>query len=135
MKKISLIIALFIGGVMFAQNGEMSAYQKDALKLVKINGEGAFEGAFKQVTQMLPEDKRENFLKEVKVLMEEVYLETSKLQMEHFSHEEIKEILAFYETPVGKKMQEKTPIITEQSMEYSQKMQYKLMPIMQKYME
>jgi hypothetical protein len=135
MKKISLLIAFFIGGLMFAQESEMSAYQQDALKLVKITGEGAFEGAFKQVTQMLPEDKREDFLKEVKELMQEVYVETSKIQMEHFTHAEIKEILAFYETPIGKKLQEKTPIITEQSLEYSQKMQYKLMPIMQKYME
>jgi len=135
MKKISLLIAFFIGGLMFAQESEMSAYQQDALKLVIINGEGAFEGAFKQVTQMLPEDKRESFLKEVRALMEEVYIDTSKLQMEHFSHEEIKEILAFYETPLGRKLQEKTPVITEKSMEYSQKMQYKLMPIMQKYME
>lgn len=135
MKKISIILALFIGGIALAQKSEMSAYEKDALKLVKISSEGTFEGAFKQITQMLPENKRENFLKEIGELMEEVYAETTKVQMEYFTHAELKEILAFYETPVGKKFKEKTPIVTEKSMEYSQKMQYKLMPIMQKYME
>jgi hypothetical protein len=38
----------------------------------------------------------------------------------HFSHEEIKDIIKFYETPTGKKMVEKLPLITQESMNAGQ---------------
>jgi len=34
----------------------------------------------------------------------------------HFTHEEILDIIAFYETPTGRKMTEKLPLITQESM-------------------
>ena len=34
----------------------------------------------------------------------------------HFSHQEIRELIAFYQTPIGKRLVEKTPAITADSM-------------------
>lgn len=134
MKKISMILAFLVGGFVFAQENELTAHQKDALKYVKINADGTFEASMKQVFQMIPAEKREAFKKELNEVMDEMYVDMAIMYAEEFTHDEIKEILAFYETPVGKKIQETMPELTDRAMDESQKLQYKLMPIMQKYM-
>lgn len=134
MKKISMILAFLVGGFVFAQEKELNAHQKDALKYVKINADGTFEASMKQVFQMIPAEKRDEFKKEVYEVMNEMYVDMAIMYAEEFTHNEIKEILAFYETPVGKKIQETMPELTDRAMDESQKLQYKLMPIMQKYM-
>lgn len=134
MKKISMILAFLVGGFVFAQENELTAHQKDALKYVKINADGTFEASMKQVFQMIPAEKREAFKKELNEVMDEMYEGMAILYAEEFTEKEMKEILAFYETPVGKKVKETMPKLTEKGMEESQKLQYKLMPIIQKYM-
>ncbi len=58
----------------------------------------------------------------------------------YFTHEEIKDIILFYESPIGKKMLEKTPEITKELMntmmtEYMPEFQKKLMNKMQELIE
>jgi hypothetical protein len=46
-----------------------------------------------------------------------VNVEMIKIYDKHFTHDEIKELITFYESPVGKKMLEKTPEITKDLMD------------------
>lgn len=46
----------------------------------------------------------------------------------HFTLNEIKQINAFYQTPVGKKMKEKTPVISQELLTDMQEWQNKLRP-------
>ena len=39
----------------------------------------------------------------------------------HFTHDEIRELIAFYQTPIGRKLTSELPAITQESMEAGQK--------------
>ena len=54
-------------------------------------------------------------------MMEELFAETAPLYARHFTVAEIKQMAAFYKTPVGKKMLAVTPQIMGESMQISQK--------------
>ncbi|MGM0634851.1 MAG: DUF2059 domain-containing protein [Bacteroidota bacterium] len=133
MKKVILILSLLIASYGFAQ--ENSAFKKDAEKLVEINSMGQFEAAIDPLVKMIPEENKEAFMKEIDSVFDEMKAEMVTLQMEYFTHKEIKEILKFYDTKVGKKMREVQPTLTKKGMEIGQRMAPKMMPIVQKYME
>lgn len=50
----------------------------------------------------------------------EVQDEVAKLYAEHFTEQELKEILAFYQSPVGKKVLSEQPKVVEGSMKFAQ---------------
>lgn len=54
-------------------------------------------------------------------MMEELFAEIAPLYSRHFTVAEIKQMSAFYKTPVGKKMLSLTPQIMSESMQISQK--------------
>lgn len=78
-------------------------------------------------------DYMEFVLGEVKELSKKlVNVEMVKIYDKHFTHEEIKDLIVFYESPTGKKMLEKTPELTKDLMEiminkYMPEFQEKLM--------
>ena len=53
------------------------------------------------------------------------------LYVDVFSEPEIRELIEFYKTPLGKKMIEKTPFILRQSMQLGQQRAIKIMPEIQ----
>jgi hypothetical protein len=55
--------------------------------------------------------------------------------MEEYSKEDIKAMLAFYESPVGKKMSEKAPAIMEKSQASMMELQGEIQSMMMKYMQ
>jgi uncharacterized protein len=50
----------------------------------------------------------------------EVTTEVAKLYATHFTEAELKEVLAFYKSPVGKKMLMQQPIVIDDSMKFAQ---------------
>jgi hypothetical protein len=49
------------------------------------------------------------------------------LYKKHFTHEDVKELISFYESPIGKKLVAKTPLLTQESMQFSQQWGMSLM--------
>lgn len=134
MKKVVFLIALFVGFAGFSQ--EDSAYKADAVKLVKLQTEGRFEVMLEPLKQRVPAAEQAAFVKEVKATFPSLYKKTAELYMESYSHEEIKEILAFYESPIGQRILEETPAITKKSVAFSQEWgRNNLRPILMKYMQ
>lgn len=130
MKKVVILIVLFVGFAGFSQN---EAYKTDALKLVKMQSEGQFEVMLKPFKSMVPAENQEAFMKEVRATMPDLYKQIAEVYMEYYTHEEIKEILDFYESPIGQKVIEQTPKITEKSMTIGQTWGMSLRPLLTKY--
>ncbi len=96
--------------------------QKDIEKILTLTGSAQMAvqvieqmvGAFKQTMPNAPAKFWDDFMKEVDPndlvkLMVPVY-------DKHFTHDDIKQLIKFYESPIGKKFLEKTPMITQESM-------------------
>ena len=130
MKKVVVLIALFVGFAGFSQN---DGYKSDALKLVKMQSEGQFEVMLEPFKEMVPDEKQEAFMKEVKATMPDLYDQLAEVYMETYSQKEISEILEFYESPIGQKVVEKTPEITQKSMTIGQTWGMSLRPLLAKY--
>lgn len=132
MKKVTLILALMIGSIVFAQDRK-TTYETDALELVKKSN-NSVETALEPIYETLAADKREEFRAEIQPILDEMYKKFSKIYMEEFTHEEIKGVLEFYDSELGQKLLEGQSRIMEKSMSVGQDFSTKVMPIYQKYM-
>ena len=119
-------VMLFAGATTFAQTDPFGA---DILKMQQINGsQGTTDAMFGQIVAQLkaskpevPEAKwaamkKDVFDVEVKDLQKMLIPVYKKL----FTPEEVKAIVAFYESPVGKKLAEQSPQIANESMQVTQ---------------
>lgn len=123
---------LFVALSVSAQTND--AFKKDAQKLVSIVSESSFDAVIDPLKQLIPADKFPEAEKEIKATMPSLYESMAKIYMEEFTHSEVKELLKFYETPIGKKMAEKTSVLAQKGMMEGAKWgQEKLTPILQKY--
>lgn len=136
MKKIILAIA-FVGVCHFGYSQKVDeAFKKDVLKVIERSGSaGQMSAAKKQILGMIPQEKQAAFLVEFDALMPKVYESMSKVYMEIYTKEDIKAMLAFYESPVGKKMNEKSAEISEKSMEATKELSGEIQTLVMKYMQ
>lgn len=133
MKKLIILAAILIGCSMSAQ--EVSSFEKKTVELIKMTSGQQFEIMMDPLVKMVPEEKQEDFMKELKESTSDLYAEMAKIYMESFTEAEIDKILEFYNTPVGQKMVASLPEITKKGMELGQAWGMKLQPIMTKYMQ
>jgi hypothetical protein len=82
---------------------------------------------------MIPAEKQEAFKEELLGTFPELYNAMAVIYMDTFSHEEIKELLAFYATPVGKKLADKSGELAQKGMTAGQSWGMKVQEIMAKY--
>ncbi|WP_372744665.1 DUF2059 domain-containing protein [Lutibacter sp.] len=131
MKKILLIVVACFSLTVNAQQDDQ--YITDAKNLVKIVSESAFTPMIDQFASMVSADKKEALIADVKATFPELYAKMAEIYMEEFSHSEIKELLAFYATPIGKKLADKTGELSQKGMIAGQSWGMKLQGIIQKY--
>lgn len=130
MKKVIFTLLVVLGSYNIAS--AQDAYEQDALKLTKLSND-AVESSFGQIYAMIPAEKMDDFKKELKPLMDKFYLKMAKASMEFYTHEDIKQILEFYESEIGQKMLDAQAKLTVKSMEMAQPLSMELMPLVQKY--
>lgn len=104
MKILLSTIALFFSLMIFAQS-EQDQFSKDALKLTKMSND-AVEGSFGQIYAMIPEDRLNDFKEELSPILERYYEKVAKIYQEVYTHEQIKELLEFYESDLGQDLLE-----------------------------
>jgi len=133
MKKLVLTIALIlVAQLSFAQD----AFKADALKLIQNSGAaGPMKSAKEQVMASIPQDKQAVFSKEFDATLPSLYDKMAKVYMEIYTHQDIKDMLKFYDSPVGKKMAEKSGDLMTKSMAAGQEWGMELQGIMMKYMQ
>lgn len=132
MKKIILIFALVLTAQFsIAQD---AAFKADVIKLITISGSDAqMKVARGQILNMIPTDKQSDFLKDFDATMPSLYDKLAKVYMEIYTPEDIKAMIAFYQSPVGLKMQSKAGELAEKNLEAGKEWGQELSVIMMKY--
>ena len=111
-------------------------FKAQVMKVIERSGSGGqMNSAKKQILAMIPEDKHAAFTVEFDAMLPKIYEGTAKIYMEQYTKEDIKAMLAFYESPVGKKMADKAEIIAEKSQESMMELQGEIQALVMKYMQ
>jgi hypothetical protein len=133
MKKLLLTLAIvLIAQLTMAQD----AFKADVQKVIQMTGSAAqAEIAKKQIITMIPEAKQAEFSKEFDALLPAYFTSLEKFYMEKYSHDEVKQMIKFYETPVGKKITANSGALMETTMQAAQDWGAQLQSLMMKYMQ
>lgn len=133
MKKLFFTLAI----ILTAQLGTaQSSFKDDIIKYLQISGSNAqMEVAKKQIIGMIPEAKQAEFNKEFDSLLPSLNEKLSDIYMKEYTHDDLKQMIKFYESPVGKKIAEKAGTVYEQSMLIGQEWGMELQGILMKYMQ
>ena len=123
--KTFILTGLLILGTMLSFGQENSTYKSSLKKLMQVSGaEVAYKGAlnqmismFKQQQSNVPNEFWDEFTAEVnKDSFENLISLVLPIYQKHMTEQDLVGVIAFYETPLGKKFAEKTPLITQESM-------------------
>jgi uncharacterized protein len=110
-----------------AQTPDSQAKRADIIRLLRMTGaaKGAAQAvdlmlpSLKQAMPQVPEQVWQEFRSEVR---EEDMIElTYEIWNKHFSHQEIRDLIRFYQSPTGLKIIRETPTIQEESLVAGQK--------------
>lgn len=107
--------------------------------LEKSGSQESFKIVLGQTTAMLQQQKKDvpdNVWEEInddlsKSALKELTILFSPVYEQYLTLEDLKAVIAFYNTPIGKKFAQKTPLITTQSMQVGQQWAMQLMPKIQ----
>jgi len=132
MKKHILLTLILFMSTFIAVQAQDEKFVQDAYKLTKLSS-GVVEANMSQVYTMIPEDNLESFKNELKPIMDDFYMKLAKKSTEYYTHDEVKKLLDFYESEVGKKAIKVQEKLTKESMTMAQELNMKLMPLIQKY--
>lgn len=135
MKKFILTLAFVcIAQLGFSQVDE--AFKKDVLKVIENSGAAnQMKAAKGQILKMIPEAKHAAFIVEFDATLPSLYDKLAGVYMEVYTKEDIKAMLTFYDSPVGKKMAANSGVLMEKSQEAAQEWGQGLQGMMMKYME
>ena len=134
MKKIFITLLLLI-----SFNSLSSQDNYKSLLIDYMTAQGQFETFNATIDQMgsmmgvtIKESDKEEFTKDVMGSLIDLLVPVYK---KHFSEQDLKDAIEMYETPIGKKISEKTPIIAQETMQASMQWGMELSQKMQKYMQ
>ena len=134
MKKIFITLLLLI-----SFNSLSSQDQYKSLLIDYMTAQGQFETFNATIDQMgsmmgvtIKESDKEEFTKDVMGSLIDLLVPVYK---KHFSEQDLKDAIEMYETPIGKKISEKTPIIAQETMQASMQWGMELSQKMQKYLQ
>ncbi len=135
MKKLLLAIAfVFVCQFTFAQAD--TDFKKDVMKVLMVNGSGAqMQSAKSQIIKMIPPAKQAGFILEFDAMMPKFYDKMADAYMETYTHDDIKEMLKFYDTPIGRKINAKSGELMDKSSDSMSGMQQDLQAMVMKYMQ
>ncbi|WP_111308763.1 DUF2059 domain-containing protein [Confluentibacter sediminis] len=132
MKKVLLV--LFLISTVVTQAQENSEFKKETIEFIKLTGSGAaFDNAIAQIGTMVSEANKGAYQKDANATLDGLYDKLADLYMEEFTQAEIKELVAFYNTDLGKKLAEKQLSLTQKGMMLGQSWGMELQGIAQKY--
>lgn len=134
MKKLfTLLLVALATQINFAQDSD---FKKDVIKYIEVSGAASqFSMALDQIKTMIPEEKHEEFTKDFNNTLPSLYSNIADAYMEEFTHQDIKKILEFYNSEVGKKIQAKQDILMDKAMGAAEHWSMDLQLILMKYLE
>ena len=123
--KISILTLLLAFVTTFSFSQENNSYKSSLTKLIQVSGsEAAYKGVLNQMVSMfkqqqsnVPKEFWDEFTIEVnKNAIDQLVNLVLPIYQKHLTEADLLGVIAFYETPTGKKFAEKTPLITQESM-------------------
>jgi len=112
------------------------ALKKECLAVIEASGSGNVLSGYKdQLLGQVPDDKKAAFTMEFDAMMNKINEKTAEVYAQTYTKEDIKAMMAFYNSPVGKKMKEKAGEINQKSQEAMMEIQADLQAMMMKYMQ
>ena len=123
----SFLVLLFVSTAATAQSD--ASYRMSVKKMMEVSGSmKVFKGVVDKMISMFKEKETsvpEEFWNEMslelnKVAIDDMVTLVLPVYQKHLTEADIQAVIAFYETPAGKKFAEKTPIITQESMQVGQ---------------
>jgi hypothetical protein len=121
--------------VSFTQAQENSEYKNETIEFLKTTGAGAaFENAITQIGAMVPETNRAAYINEAQGTLVGLYDKLAELYMGEFTQEEIKQLVVFYKTDLGKKLANKQLSLTQKAMSFGQTWGMEVQEIAKKYL-
>lgn len=134
MKKcIYVVVALICVNFASAQN---DAFKKDAAKVIELSGGASQMKMIKdQLLPNIPADKQAMFNLEFDGHLAKILDKIAISYTEVYSHDDLKEMIKFYESPIGLKIQKNTPILLEKSQVLGMEWGQELQPMLMKYMQ
>ncbi|GAA3656893.1 DUF2059 domain-containing protein [Flavivirga jejuensis] len=134
MKKIVLLALSIIALTFQSQAQDNTEFKNVTVEFIKLTGAGAaFENAIDQLGTGVSEANKEAYTKEAKGTLDALYTKMADLYMAEFTQDEIKELVAFYKTDLGKKLSEKQLGLTQKAMTYGQSWGMEIQGIAQKH--
>ncbi|MBF6641936.1 DUF2059 domain-containing protein [Flavobacterium sp. J49] len=134
MKK--LLLAVVFGLVSQLGFSQDKATREDVIQVIEKSGAlGQIDAAKKQVLEMIPADKKAAFAVEFDIIIKKATDSTIDIYIQEYTKEDVKAILAFYNSPVGKKMSEKASVIAQKSQDSMMSLQGEVQALVMKYMQ
>ena len=133
MKKLVVLIVFVCFSITAKAQENVDLFKADTQKLVNIVSESAFTPYIEQFSTMVAEENKEVFMTEINKTFPELYAAIASIYMEEFTHAEIKELLTFYETPIGKKLASKTGELGQKGMVAGQAWGIKIQQLIEQY--
>ncbi|MEC4114380.1 DUF2059 domain-containing protein [Myroides pelagicus] len=132
MKKILLAFVLcFMTQMSFAQD-----FKSDTKKYMDMSGQfKIFEKLTSQLEENVPQEKKAEFNKELQSSLNLLMDKMAEMYMTEFTHQDIKELIKFYESPLGKKLSSKSGVLMEKGEKVGQEWAMGLQGLMMKYMQ
>ena len=147
MKTTRMFTVLCMAGFIFASfavKAQADSFDSDIMKMQQVNGSVASTNAlFPRIVAQLRQSKPDLSDAQVSALKLDVFdAEVSSLNEQlipvfkkYYTQAEVKEIIAFYETPVGKKLAEATPKMMMDQMQLTQTWAMGLMNKIKTYLD
>jgi hypothetical protein len=130
MKRFAFVVFFVIGISNFCIYGQTK--NDDILKLLKISGsdklaEQMMDAMIPQFKQLVPNVPDAFWVKfKEKLNADDLLNACIPAYNKYYTHNDIKQLIAFYESPLGKKMVEVTPLLLQETMAAGQKWGEKL---------
>lgn len=136
MKKLLITATLFfIANFAMAQQ-DNAAFKADVLKVIEKSGAAAPMQMVKEdVMQSVPVAKRAEFSKDFDASLPSLFEKIAKIYMETYTHEEVKQMIVFYESPIGKKIASSSGELAAKSGVAGQEWGMELQQVLAKYMQ
>ena len=133
MKKLYFLLLLS-----FAVQGVLAqeTFKEDVKKYIALSGQfTVFDSITEQLEQSVEEGKREDFKKELAASFSVLVDRMAALYMEEFTHEDIKQLIAFYSSPIGLKLADKNVVLMEKGGAIGEEWVISLQGLMAQYVD
>ena len=132
MKKLVFVAVMLLSVSLVAQDN--ADFKKETIEFIKLSGSSkAFEDAISQIGMNVPADKKDAYTKEANETLGDLYSQLADIYMKEFTQEEIKTLVEFYNTDLGKKLASKQALMAQKGMMIGQTRGMQVGQIAQKY--